>query len=56
MARAKLADRIELAGRGETTGVVELHDGDVAALAVAARILRASLLLDDPALEQLAEL
>jgi hypothetical protein len=56
LSRPKLAAAVQQAGRGYTAPSVDLHDGDVAAIAVAARVLRESLLLDDPALEQLAEL
>jgi hypothetical protein len=56
LAKPKLAAIVEQAGQGYTSPVIELHDGDVAALAVAARILRESQLVDDTALEQLAEL
>ncbi len=50
--RPDLAAEIE----DTTTDTIMLRDGDTAALAIAARVLRESLLLDDPALEQLAEL
>ena len=56
MSRPKLALAVEQAGLGYAAPRVQLHDGDVSALAIAARVLRESLLLDDPALEQLAEL
>ena len=56
LVRPKLAAAIEQAGFGYTEPLIELGDGDAATLSLAARVLRESLLLDDPALEQLAQL
>lgn len=52
LARPDLAAAIE----DITLATITLHDGDTAALAVAARVLLESDLVDDPALEKLAEM
>jgi hypothetical protein len=56
LTRPDLAARIEAAGRAAGSPIIALRDGDLEALAVAARLLRESQLVTDPALQQLAAL
>ena len=53
--RPDLADAVERSAIDEKL-IVELDDADVDALALAARVLRESQLVNDPELEKLAEL
>jgi hypothetical protein len=56
LARPQLASRVEQTVLAGSTSFVEVHDRDAAALAVAARVLLESRLVDDSALEHLAQL
>jgi hypothetical protein len=51
-----LADAVELAGRGDSSRIVTLREGDDELLAIAARLVEEKHLIADPALETLATL
>lgn len=55
-ASTTLADAVDLAGRGETSRIVILREGDQVLLSVAARLVEEKHLVDDLELSKLAEL